>query len=110
MQQLQCTLQVVIVYSKQLEAQLQEVLQENECLKVRCQGLELNIQQRDRNLEDLRVKLEEKERCNLRVETLEEALSAKESETQIKLHSMLQMNPLLGNNFAAFGRENRLQV
>lgn len=105
------------VHSKQLEADLQEAQQENERVKVRCQGLELEIKQRDNKLEDLVLELEQKGQdlagCNLRIRTLEEALSAKEPEIQIKVQdmlqvlkpSMLQMNSLLGSNFAALETE-----
>ena len=80
------------VHSKQLEADLQEAQQENERVKVRCQGLELEMKQRDSKLEDLVVELEQDlAGCNLRIRTLEEALSAKEPEIQIKVQDMLHM-------------------
>ena len=86
------TLQEERVHSKQLEADLQEAQQENERVKVRCQGLELEMKQRDSKLEDLVVELEQDlAGCNLRIRTLEEALSAKEPEIQIKVQDMLHM-------------------
>jgi len=92
---MECNLQEERVHSKQLEADLQEAQQENERVKVRCQGLELEIKQRDRKLDDLVVELEQKGQdlagCNLRIRTLEEALSAKEPEIQIKVQDMLHV-------------------
>jgi chromosome segregation ATPase len=96
-------LQQETVHSNQLEADLQEAQQEAECIGVRCQGLEFELKQRDSKLEDLVQELEQRGQdlagCNLRIRTLEEALSAKEPEIQIKLeymfiftlHQMLQM-------------------
>lgn len=92
---MECNLQEERVHSKQLEADLQEAQQESERVKVRCQGLELEIKQRDRKLDDLVVELEQKGQdlagCNLRIRTLEEALSAKEPEIQIKVQNMLHV-------------------
>jgi chromosome segregation ATPase len=82
-------LQQESVHSNQLEVDLQEAQQEVECVGVRCQGLELELQQRNSKLEDLLQELEQRGQdlagCNLRIRTLEEALSAKEPEIQIKV-------------------------
>jgi chromosome segregation ATPase len=92
-------LQEETVHSKQLEADLQEALQENKRIRVRCQGLELEMKHRDNKLEDLLQELEQKGQdlagCNLRIRTLEEALSAKEPEIQIKVEHMLRIPELL---------------
>jgi hypothetical protein len=83
------------VHSKQFETDLQEAQQDNEHVKVHCQGLELEIKQRDGKLEDLILEPEQKGQdlagCNLRTRTLEEALKAKEHEIQIKVQDMLQV-------------------
>jgi len=80
---------------QQLEADLPESQQENEVFKVHSEGLELEIRQHDSKFEDLVLELEQKGQdlagCNLRIRTLEEVLSAKEPEIQIKVHDMLQV-------------------
>ena len=77
------------IRSSQLEEELQEAQQEAERVNVRCQGLELELKQRDGKLEDLLQELEQKGQdlagSNQRIRTLEEALSAKEPEIQIKV-------------------------
>ena len=89
MQQLERTFQEEAVRSSQLEEYLQEAQQEAERVDIRCQGLELELKQRDGKLEDLLQELEQRGQdlagCNLRIRTLEEALSAKEPEIQIKV-------------------------
>jgi len=79
---------------QQLEADLQESQQENEVFKVRCEGLELEIKQRDNKLEDLELELEQKGQdlagCNFRIRMPEEALSAKEPEIQIKVQELYE--------------------
>jgi len=59
----------------------------------------LELKQRDSKLEDLVQELEQRGQelagCNLRIRTLEEALSAKEPEIQIKVECMLKMSQLL---------------
>jgi chromosome segregation ATPase len=95
-QQLEFTLQEETVHSDHLEADLREAQQEAECVGVRCQGLELELKQRDCKLEHLVQELEHRGQdlagCNLRIRTLEGALSAKESEIQIKVEYILIMS------------------
>lgn len=87
------------IRSNQLETELQEAQQEVERVGVRCQGLELELKQRDSKLEDLVQELEHRGQdlagCNLRIRTLEEALSAKEPEIQIKVVCILKMSNYL---------------
>jgi chromosome segregation ATPase len=95
---MECTLQKETIRSNQLEADLQDAQEEAECVGVRCQSLELELQQRDSKLEDLQQELDHRRQdlagCNLRIRTLEEALSAKEPEIQIKVKCIL-MSTLL---------------
>jgi septal ring factor EnvC (AmiA/AmiB activator) len=96
---LEFTLHQETIHSNQLEADLQEAQQEAERVGVRCQGLELELKQRDLKLEDLSQELEQRGQdlagSNLRIRTLEEALSAKEPEIQIKVEHMLIMSKVL---------------
>ncbi|PSN39824.1 hypothetical protein C0J52_19185 [Blattella germanica] len=93
---------------------LQEAQQEAERVDIRCQGLELELKQRDGKLEDLLQELEQRGQdlagCNLRIRTLEEALSAKEPEIQIKIQELCERDRIIEEKQNQIEQQNKVLV
>lgn len=113
-QQLECSLQEETVRSNQLEADLQDAQQEAERVGIRCLGLELELKQRDSNLEDLVQELEQRGQdlaeCHLSIRTLEEALSAKEPEIQIKVQELCERDRIIEEKQSQIEQQNKVLV
>ncbi|PNF41505.1 hypothetical protein B7P43_G13036, partial [Cryptotermes secundus] len=113
-QQLEFTLQQETVHSSQLETELQEAQQEAQHVSVRCQGLELELKQCGNKLEDLVQELDQRGQdlagCNLRIRTLEEALSAKEPEIQIKVQELCERDRIIEEKQSQIEQQNKVLV